>query len=105
MRTSTESTYTLRVLRGEVQPGAVNIGLASAELAPRLQNGSAVVDLDRDGELEFFHACASMEGLHLSVWSGPPAAGKRQWHRYVYLGYDLEPTCSELVSGGAGPPG
>lgn len=37
--------------------------------------------------------CTSNEGLHLTLWSGKPLEGKRLWHMYYYLGYDVEPTC------------
>jgi hypothetical protein len=37
--------------------------------------------------------CTSSEGLHLAVWPGEPLKGKRLWHKYYYLGYDVEPTC------------
>jgi hypothetical protein len=37
--------------------------------------------------------CASMEGVHLTLWSGEPLKGRREWHAYYYAGYDMEPTC------------
>jgi len=40
-------------------------------------------------------ACTSSEGVHLTAWNGKPLAGERLWHQYIYLGYDVEPTCSE----------
>jgi hypothetical protein len=40
-------------------------------------------------------SCTSMEGVHLSVWSGTPRASRRLWHSYLYLGYDVEPTCED----------
>nr|ART40845.1 L810 [uncultured bacterium] len=42
-----------------------------------------------------FSACASTEGVHLNVWMGKAHTGKKLWHRYYYLGYDVEPTCTE----------
>jgi hypothetical protein len=35
--------------------------------------------------------CASQEGLHLTAWRG----NRRTWHEYWYLGFDLEPNCSD----------
>lgn len=35
--------------------------------------------------------CAAGEGIHLTAWRG----SKRVWHEYFYLGYDLEPDCTE----------
>lgn len=43
----------------------------------------------------YFRSCASGEGIHLSAWLGEPIKGKRLWHLYYYLGYDLEPNCEE----------
>ena len=36
----------------------------------------------------------SIKGIHLTVWSGGYPEGRRQWHRYFYLGYDVEPNCT-----------
>jgi hypothetical protein len=51
-------------------------------------------DINQDGQPEFFRFCASSDGLHLTVWSGRALRGKRRWHQYYYLGYDVEPTCT-----------
>jgi hypothetical protein len=50
-------------------------------------------DIDGDGTREQLRVCTSSEGLHLTIWSGEPLVGPRRWHRYVYLGYDVEPSC------------
>jgi hypothetical protein len=53
-----------------------------------------------------FRVCASTEGLHATAWAGVPLASKRRWHAYYYLGYDVDPNCSEseaapdTISGG-----
>jgi hypothetical protein len=60
-----------------------------------VQNGKASVDLDKDGRREFFRDCTSNEGIHLTLWSGKPLRGKRQWHFYYYLGYDVVPSCKK----------
>ena len=52
-------------------------------------------DLDGDGSFETLRVCTSMEGLHLTLWSGAPLTGRRRWHRYFYLGYDVEPSCED----------
>ena len=39
-------------------------------------------------------ACTSREGLHLTAWAGAPRRSGRLFHAYVYLGYDVEPTCA-----------
>ncbi|NIR42566.1 MAG: hypothetical protein GWN99_01570 [Gemmatimonadetes bacterium] len=66
-----------------------------------MSGAEARLDVDGDGALEEFRICASSEGLHLTVWSGIGMTGRRLWHRYFYLGYDVEPDCSEAeVAGG-----
>jgi len=52
------------------------------------------VDLDGDGTAETFADCPSAEGAHLTVWSGEPRKGPRRWHAYLYLGMDLEASCT-----------
>ena len=41
-----------------------------------------------------FRTCTSGEGIHLTAWSGKPLSGKRIWHAYHSLGYDVEPNCT-----------
>ncbi len=38
-------------------------------------------------------SCTSREGVHLTLWAGQPLKGRRLWHQYFYLGYDVEPDC------------
>lgn len=45
------------------------------------------------GERLYFRSCTSGEGMHLTMWSGTPLTGQRVWHRYHYLGYDVEADC------------
>ncbi|MCK4867017.1 MAG: hypothetical protein KAT39_03120, partial [Alphaproteobacteria bacterium] len=52
-------------------------------------------DLETGGSPQSFRVCASREGLHFSVWSGKPLEGARRWHAYYYLGYDIEPDCTD----------
>ena len=68
-----------------------------------LEAGKVALDLDGDGQEEVFRDCASSEGAHLTVWSGRPPAGTRRWHRYVFLGYDVEPNCTEEEARDATP--
>lgn len=51
-------------------------------------------DIDHDGIVEQLRVCTSNEGLHLTIWSGAPLVGPRRWHRYFFLGYDVEPSCT-----------
>jgi hypothetical protein len=36
-----------------------------------------------------YRQCAGSESLHLTAWQN----GRRIWHGYYYLGYDVEPDC------------
>ena len=60
-----------------------------------INKGIASVDLNDDKKAEYFRKCTSMEGVHFTVWTGKPLVGKRIWHNYYYLGYDVEPSCKE----------
>src|SRR5262245_566274 len=42
-----------------------------------------------------FRSCTSMEGLHFFVWARNGLKARKVWHRYYYLGYDVEPSCNE----------
>ena len=75
------------------------IGIAGSFPDAAVAGDLARIDLDGDGEAETFRRCASSEGLHLTVWSGEPLKGPQDWHRYVYLGMDLEPDCTEMDTG------
>jgi hypothetical protein len=46
-------------------------------------------------------ACTSSEGIHLTFWAGQPLAGRLVWHRYFYLGYDVESSCTNADYGNA----
>lgn len=63
--------------------------------AVSVRRGIASGDLNGDGRAEFFRVCTSTEGNHLTVWTGEPLIGKRVWHSYYYLGYDVVPTCKK----------
>lgn len=65
------------------------------------EGGLVSADLDREGGPEFFRACTSTEGVHFTIWAGEPLTGRLRWHRYYYLGYDVEPNCKPEESGPA----
>jgi hypothetical protein len=60
-----------------------------------VKRGTASGDLDGDGRPEFFRVCTSTEGDHLTIWTGRPLLGKRRWHSYYYLGFDVVPNCKK----------
>jgi hypothetical protein len=92
---ATSGLYKIEIL-DKGMPSLVAPAIAVLRPAHRLVSVGPVVagDIDGDGKREFFRACASSEGLHLTVWSGRPLHGRRRWHIYQYLGYDLEANCT-----------
>jgi len=60
----------------------------------RIIPGVAEVTIDSDAEVTI-RSCSSREGLHFTGWTGGAPKGKKVWHRYYYLGYDVEPTCQD----------
>jgi hypothetical protein len=68
------------------------IGIVSTRKM-QMKGKFATIDLNGDEKPEYFRECTSMEGLHLTVWTGKPLAGKGIWHAYYGLGYDTVPTC------------
>jgi hypothetical protein len=79
--------------QGEPLPAAIAVVGSARPLS--IRRGVASGDLDGDGRAEFFRACASSEGNHLTIWTGRPLLGKRVWHAYYYLGYDVVPDCKK----------
>ena len=71
------------------------IGIVDSKKPVIARRGIASGDLDGDGTREFFRICTSSEGNHLTIWSGKPLTGKKRWHVYYYLGYDVVPSCKK----------
>ena len=90
---SGDAHYLLRL-----PPGSADSTVALAVLARasafRAAGGLVSADLDGDGRRAYFRSCASAEGLHLTVWSEAPL-GRRRFHAYHDLGYDVDPSCTE----------
>lgn len=86
---SDRQVLTYYSLSGEQIDG---IGFMTNQI-PKIVNSVLSVDFDGDKLPETFRECASNEGLHRTVWSGAPLTGKRRWHAYRYLGYDVESDC------------
>ena len=81
-RISDEASFLGIAVVGAVDGVTTSGGKASA----KLPNAPA-------GNRFSFRVCTSGEGMHLTAWSGKPLTGKRVWHAYHYLGYDVEPNC------------
>ena len=78
-------------------PADANSPLAIAILGSTqaaLAGGVATVALAGTEEPVTVRSCTSHEGLHLTAWAGEPLDGRRLWHAYWYLGYDVEASCT-----------
>jgi len=79
---------------GKLESAKIYIAIVGKHAALQRVRGRVEGKLDSRGSVTF-QACSSMEGLHFSAWTGGVLNEKKIWHRYYYLGYDVEPTCSD----------
>jgi len=86
--------YSVRFDRQQPSTPFFGIAVVGVSSSFRSVDGLAVADLDGDRHDEYFRSCTSVEGVHFTVWSDQPLTGKRRWHRYYPLGYDVSPTCT-----------
>jgi hypothetical protein len=92
--------YLLKLVGGKQglnlrEPLPASIAVVGPARQISVRRGTASGDLDGDGRPEFFRACSSTEGNHLTIWTGRPLVGKRRWHSYYYLGFDVVPDCKK----------
>ena len=87
--------YRIKVVRGSLEKAAPAFAIANFDGTLIAAGDGVTGDLDRDGQPESFRSCTSAEGVHLTVWTGKPLEGRRRWHYYYYLGYDVEANCTE----------
>ena len=87
--------YSLRLIKRQVKMIEIALGVVNPLKGMSLKKGLVSIDLDRDGQREYFRDCTSSEGVHLTIWSGQPLKGKRRWHYYYYLRYDVVPSCQK----------
>lgn len=90
-----DSSYTVEVAKGNMINDQPYFAILASPRSLSIKDGEVTGDLDGDGVLEHFRECTSSEGVHLTIWTGTPLKGVRRWHRYFYIGYDVEPTCTE----------
>jgi hypothetical protein len=60
-----------------------------------VRDGRVESDLDGDAAMESFRVCNSAENVHFMVWTGSPAQGTPRWRGTFYVGYDMDPNCSD----------
>lgn len=87
-------SYALAGIDGAVLTGAIGLGVVGAGDC-RISGGAALCDLEPGGLRQSFRVCAGIEGLLFTVWTGAPLKGAMRWSVYYYLGYDIEPDCTE----------
>jgi hypothetical protein len=79
---------------GNLDPEKIYIAVVGSHADLRIVDRVVEGKLDPRNSVSF-RACSSMEGLHFSVWTSDALKKKQVWHRYFYLGYDVEPTCKD----------
>ena len=84
--------YKLDFQDARFEPGELGIFIGKAVSSLHINEGKVMVEMNGMGYK--FDACTSHEGVHLTVRSFAGARSKLVWHDYVYLGYDVEPTCA-----------
>ena len=88
------TSYEFKVTKGVLATATLAFVIANSDRQPKQEREGVSADLDGDGKPVYFRACASSEGIHLTIWKGKPLRGERRFHYYYYLGYDLEPDCT-----------
>ena len=87
----TALTYVARLRpHGPCEP-AVGIAVLAPGATGAVARDLATVRVPGVPEAYTFRVCASNEGIHLTAWRGT----RRVWHQYHYVGYNLEPTCTD----------
>ena len=87
--------YTLQLYKNRLPPSSLGLGIA--DYSGPFENTGEFVGFNTlrlAGNADFFSSCAGNEGVNLLVWNGLPRQGTLEWHRYYYLGYDVEATCT-----------
>jgi len=87
--------YSLSQNRRQVGMPEIALAIVNPIKGMSIKKGLVSIDLDRDGRREYFRKCTSLEGAHLTVWSGQPLKGKRRWHYYYYLHYAAVQNCQK----------
>lgn len=91
-----DAFYTLQLAKNRLPGGT--LGLAIADYSGPFANQGEFVGFNTlrlEGKPDFFSSCTGSEGVNLLVWNGLPHEGTLEWHRYHYLGYDVETTCTQ----------
>jgi hypothetical protein len=91
-----DSFYTLQLTKNRLPPSTLGLGIA--DYTSPFESNREFVGFNTvrlEGKADYFSSCTGSEGVNLLVWNGLPHQGTLEWHRYYYLGYDVETTCTE----------
>ena len=87
--------YVVEIPRDTLDRRGVPIVILGGVPTPEQRGDTVTIAIDRGRPPVRFGVCAGTEGLHATAWAGAPLLSPRVWHAYYYLGYDVDPTCSE----------
>jgi hypothetical protein len=86
-------SYALGFPDAKLEPGELGILIGNAVSSLHINERTGVVAMN--GIRYKFDECTSHEAVHLTVRSSTGSRSQLVWHDYVYLGYDVEPTCTQ----------
>jgi hypothetical protein len=92
--------YRLGHLSTNPESGTIWVAFGGNLRSQPSRTGAIVLRLDASYPNLQVRSCTSREGVHLTVWMGPPLRSRRLWHEYYYLGYDVEPSCKDADTRG-----
>jgi hypothetical protein len=87
--------YLYKLNRANIKKGAFGIAVLEPSVTFETVKGRAVATFPGSPAPYYFYKCTSNEGLHGVVWAGTHPKAKMVWHEALYLGYDVEPSCTE----------
>lgn len=87
--------YVAEMPRDTSDRNGIPVVLLGSVAKPVQRGDTVTIEIEPGQPPIRFRFCASTEGLHATAWAGTPLASSRRWHAYYYLGYDVDPTCTE----------
>jgi len=92
--------YHLYLLRRPKTMGAKDrtglwVAFAGRVRSRPIDDGRIALQLSASEPNAQVRSCTTQEGVILEVWAGTPRKSSPLWSEYYYLGYDVEPSCTE----------
>jgi hypothetical protein len=88
--------YEIRLAAASIEQGQLGVLIGKPVSSAQIIEGRAVAHVN--GTAYQFNECTSSEAVHLTVRPLVDTQAKLVWHDYVYLGYDVDPTCTDKES-------